>query len=94
MAVNIPGLIAVIVFYIIIFLVGILAAKIQAKKNRQQHIRGDEEVMLAGRNLGWFVGCFTMTGMTYSHMCIYNFGFLFAIVRFIGKPMRANAVTH
>lgn len=62
MAVNIPGLIAVIVFYIIIFLVGVLAAKIQSKRNRQQNVRGDEEVMLAGRNLGWFVGCFTMTG--------------------------------
>ena len=62
MAVNIPGLVAVIVFYVIIFLVGVLAAKLQAKKNRHQNTRGDEEVMLAGRNLGWFVGCFTMTG--------------------------------
>lgn len=60
MAVNIPGLIAVILFYIIIFVIGVVAAKIQSKRN--QATRGDEEVMLAGRNLGWFVGCFTMTG--------------------------------
>lgn len=57
---NIPGLIAVIVFYVAIFLVGILAAK--KKRNRDVGEYNGDEVMLAGRNLGWFVGCFTMTG--------------------------------
>ena len=61
MAVNIPGLIAVIIFYIIIFLVGILAAR--KKKSGDEATRGEgEEVMLAGRNIGLFVGTFTMTG--------------------------------
>lgn len=65
MAVNIPGLIAVIIFYIVIFVIGVVAARIQTKKNHSQHVRDDEEVMLAGRNLGWFVGCFTMTGIIF-----------------------------
>ncbi len=61
MAVNIAGLIAVIVFYIAIFVIGILAARKKAKKNADGQ-EDQEQVMLAGRNLGWFVGCFTMTG--------------------------------
>lgn len=62
MAVNVAGLIAVLLFYIVIFVAGIVAAKIKSKKN-EGNGREDEEVMLAGRNLGWFVGCFTMTGI-------------------------------
>ena len=63
MAVNVAGLIAVLLFYIVIFIAGIVAAKIKSKKN-ENNGREDEEVMLAGRNLGWFVGCFTMTGIS------------------------------
>ena len=63
MAVNVAGLIAVLLFYIVIFIAGIVAAKIKSKKN-ESNGREDEEVMLAGRNLGWFVGCFTMTGIS------------------------------
>ena len=64
MAVNVPGLIAVIVFYIIIFLIGILAAR--KKKSGDEAVGGEgEEVMLAGRNIGLFVGTFTMTGKAF-----------------------------
>ena len=63
---NIPGLIAVIVFYIIIFLIGILAAR--KKKSGDEATGGEgEEVMLAGRNIGMFVGTFTMTGKACKH---------------------------
>lgn len=55
MAVNIPGLIAVIVFYILILAVGIWAARKTKKAN-------NEDLMLAGRDIGAFVGVFTMTG--------------------------------
>ena len=61
MAVNIPGLIAVIVFYIVIFVIGIIAAR-RKRKNHEEEATDGDQVMLAGRNLGWFVGCFTMTG--------------------------------
>ncbi|RWS20493.1 high-affinity choline transporter 1-like protein, partial [Leptotrombidium deliense] len=61
MTINIPGVISVIIFYIFILLVGIWAGK--KKKNTDDG--GDEleteEVMLAGRNIGIFVGIFTMT---------------------------------
>ena len=62
MAVNVPGLIAVILFYVIIFIVGLFAAR--KKKSGDEAAGGEgEEVMLAGRNVGLFVGIFTMTGI-------------------------------
>lgn len=54
------GLVAVIVFYLLILLVGIWAGK----KNRKgsDGKTSSEEVVLAGRNIGTVVGMFTMTG--------------------------------
>ena len=54
MAINVVGVVAVIIFYIIILVVGLWAAR--------RRKEGEEEAMLAGRNIGLFVGTFTMTG--------------------------------
>ncbi|XP_044163337.1 high-affinity choline transporter 1-like [Acropora millepora] len=51
--INIPGLIAIIVFYLVIVGVGIWAAR--RRKNNE------EETMLAGRSIGGIIGTFTMT---------------------------------
>jgi high affinity choline transporter 7 len=50
MAVNISGLISVIVFYILILAIGIWAARKTKKAN-------NEDLMLAGRDIGHFI-CF------------------------------------
>lgn len=55
--INIAGVISIILFYILILAVGIWAG---AKKESGND--SEEEVMLAGRNIGLFVGIFTMTG--------------------------------
>ncbi|CAL1538083.1 unnamed protein product [Lymnaea stagnalis] len=55
MAVNVPCLIAVIVLYVVILVIGIVAAR---KTNKTQD---SEEVMVANRHLGLVVACFTMT---------------------------------
>lgn len=52
--INIPGLIAIIVFYLVIIGIGIWAAR--RRKNNA------EETMLAGRSIGGIIGTFTMTG--------------------------------
>ncbi|PAA71287.1 hypothetical protein BOX15_Mlig032268g1 [Macrostomum lignano] len=53
--INVPGLISVIIFYLLILVVGIWAG-------RKSKGRGDsEDVMVAGRNIGLVVGIFTMT---------------------------------
>ena len=61
MTVNVAGVISVVMFYILILAVGIWAGR-----KKTPHAEGDteletEEVMLAGRNIGVFVGIFTMT---------------------------------
>lgn len=54
---NVGGIISIIIFYVMILAVGIWAAK-----KKQAGNDSEEEVMLAGRSIGLFVGIFTMTG--------------------------------
>ncbi|XP_076365533.1 high-affinity choline transporter 1-like isoform X1 [Tachypleus tridentatus] len=58
MAINIPGLVSILIFYVIIMVVGIWAGR---KRKTSGGSSESEEVMLAGRNIGLFVGIFTMT---------------------------------
>ncbi|KOB76718.1 High-affinity choline transporter [Operophtera brumata] len=55
--INVAGVISIILFYVLILAVGIWAAR---KKPPGEN--SEEEVMLAGRSIGLFVGIFTMTG--------------------------------
>eukprot|EP00058_Branchiostoma_floridae_P017811 XP_002603300.1 hypothetical protein BRAFLDRAFT_119704 [Branchiostoma floridae] len=59
MAVNIPGIIAIVVFYLLILGIGLWAARRGAQKNPDGP--ESEDVMLAGRDIGLVVGMFTMT---------------------------------
>lgn len=60
MSLYIPGIISIVVFYLLILAVGIWAGK---KKPPSSGMESEsEEVMLAGRSIGMFVGIFTMTG--------------------------------
>lgn len=54
--INIAGVISILLFYILILGVGIWAARKKEAGNDSE-----EEVMLAGRSIGLFVGIFTMT---------------------------------
>ena len=56
MAINVGGLIAILVSYIILMIVGIYAGRKRGK--------GVDEMLLAGRKLGGFIGLCTMTGKT------------------------------
>ncbi|UJR30115.1 hypothetical protein I4U23_017656 [Adineta vaga] len=58
MVVHIGGLVAVIIFYVLILLVGIWAGR---KQKSSEKSPDTEEIMLAGRNIGLLVGIFTMT---------------------------------
>ena len=59
MAVNVAGLISIIVFYLLILVIGILAAR-KKNKNASEKEAGNE-VILAGRSIGLIIGSFTMT---------------------------------
>ena len=57
--INVPGLVSIIVFYLIVLFIGIWAGW----KQRKSQVTSDQEtVMLAGRNIGLFVGVLTMGG--------------------------------
>ena len=52
--INIAGVVAIIVFYLLILGIGLWAAR--------RRKEGEEEAMLAGRSIGMLVGTFTLTG--------------------------------
>jgi len=54
---NVWGLVSVIVFYIMILVIGLYASW----KNKSLSSEDSEDVFLAGRSIGLFVGMFTMT---------------------------------
>jgi len=65
MAANIPGIVGIALFYVVILVIGLWAAHSRSKKKAQEDgssAESGEEVMLAGRSIGLFVGAFTMTG--------------------------------
>ncbi|XP_036963312.1 high affinity choline transporter 1-like [Acanthopagrus latus] len=61
MAVNIPGLVAVVIFYIVILLTGVLAARKSKKVEKTCSGSKSEVTMVGGRNISVLVGVFTMT---------------------------------
>ncbi|XP_037624672.1 high affinity choline transporter 1-like [Sebastes umbrosus] len=61
MAVNVPGLVAVVVFYIVILVIGIWASR-KSKKVEKTCVGTKSEVtIVGGRNISVLVGVFTMT---------------------------------
>lgn len=58
MAVDIPGLCSIIVFYVLILAIGVFAARKTGFKTKNLKV---SELMLANRSIGLFVGTFTMT---------------------------------
>ena len=57
--INVSGLISIIVFYLIVLAIGVWAGWRQRRFQREEN---QETVMLAGRNIGLFVGILTMGG--------------------------------
>ena len=62
MAVNIPGIISLAVFYLVILGIGLWAAWRKKQKGTAEHQDESERAMVGGRDIGLLVGSFTMTG--------------------------------
>ena len=73
--INVAGLISIIVFYLVVLLIGLWAGWKQRKVAKQQgrSASSEEEVMLAGRDIGLFVGILTMGGKTINWWLLVNF---------------------
>eukprot|EP00064_Thunnus_orientalis_P006016 superscaffoldBa00000607_g6030 len=61
MALNIPGVVAVVLFYTLILATGVFAARKSRKAERKSHGNRTEVVLLGDRNINLVVGIFTMT---------------------------------
>ncbi|KAM4618879.1 high affinity choline transporter 1-like [Polymixia lowei] len=61
MAVNIPGLVALLVFYLIILVTGIWASRKSKKEEKKCQGCKSEVTIVGGRNINLLVGIFTMT---------------------------------
>lgn len=72
MAIHAEGLVAIVVFYVLILFVGIWAA--WKNKNVGVGEGGDrsESIMVGGRDIGLFVGGFTMTGELFNYGESFN----------------------
>lgn len=66
--ISIAGVVSIVLFYLLILGVGIWAGRKKEEGNDSE-----EEVMLAGRSIGLFVGIFTMTGMNimFYNICLF-----------------------
>ncbi|XP_071783355.1 high-affinity choline transporter 1-like isoform X2 [Centroberyx gerrardi] len=62
MAVDIPGLVAVVAFYVVILAIGIWASRKSKKEEKKCDGSKSEVTIVGGRNINVLVGVFTMTG--------------------------------
>lgn len=72
--INIAGVVSITIFYLLILGVGIWAGRKKEEGNDSE-----EEVMLAGRSIGLFVGIFTMTGEKLDSCCYLTYLFFMKI---------------
>lgn len=62
MAIHTEGLVAIVIFYVLILVVGIWAAWKNKNSGAGEGADQSETIMVGGRDIGLFVGGFTMTG--------------------------------
>lgn len=62
MAVNIPGVVMMVVFYLMVLGIGVWAMFKSRKKQKKSGATGMEMVLLGNRSVNVVVGAFTMTG--------------------------------
>lgn len=77
MAIHAEGLVAIVIFYVLILFVGIWAA--WKNKNSGVGVDRSESIMVGGRDIGLFVGGFTMTGELLNYRASLNFCLLVGV---------------
>ncbi|XP_055493272.1 high affinity choline transporter 1-like isoform X1 [Leucoraja erinacea] len=88
MAVNVPGLVAVIIFYLLILATGIWASRKSKQEEKKCSGTKSEVAMIGGRNIGTLVGIFTMTATWVGG------GFINGIAEITYQPHRGVSWAH
>lgn len=90
MAVNIPGVIVVAIFYLLVLATGIWAS-FKSKKEQKKSATSEMEMTLLGnRRINWVVGIFTMTG---EESCL-TMNYKVIIIKAINSILKTNDVLH
>uniref|UniRef100_A0A673ML33 High affinity choline transporter 1-like n=1 Tax=Sinocyclocheilus rhinocerous TaxID=307959 RepID=A0A673ML33_9TELE len=99
MNIHVEGLVAIVIFYLLILIVGIWAAWKNKNSGVVEGVDRSETIMVGGRDIGLFVGAFTMTaenvylpgyGLAWAQA---PFGYALSLVvggLFFAKPMRSR----
>ncbi|XP_068184109.1 high-affinity choline transporter 1-like isoform X1 [Antennarius striatus] len=92
MAANVPGVIVMVVFYLLVLGTGIWASFKSKRKQRTSGATGMEMVLLGNRSINWVVGIFTMAATwigantvvgSVEMMCTPSMGLIRVIVLFL-----------
>lgn len=62
MAVNVVGVIVMVVFYLLVIGVGLWASFKSRKEEKKREASQMETILLANRHISWVIGTFTMSG--------------------------------
>lgn len=62
MAVNIPGVVSMVFFYLLVLGTGIWASFKSKRRQKKSTASGVEMALLGDRSINWTLGIFTMTG--------------------------------
>ena len=73
MAIHAEGIVAIVIFYLLILCVGIWAAWKNKDSGVGEGSDRSEIIMVGGRDIGLFVGGFTMTGVNHALLIHYLF---------------------
>lgn len=71
MTIHVEGLVAIVLFYVLILFVGIWAAWKNKNSGVGDGLDRSENIMVGGRDIGLFVGGFTMTGESTAATCAF-----------------------
>ncbi|XP_056902860.1 high-affinity choline transporter 1-like [Takifugu flavidus] len=80
MAVNIPGVVVMVVFYLMVLGTGVWASFKSRRKQKKSGATGIEMVLVGNRSINVVVGAFTMTAT------VIDGGFIMALVEFMYLP--------
>lgn len=76
MAVNVPGLIMMLMFYLLVIGTGIWASVKSKKKGKNMQSGSIETSLLGNRSINLVMGVFTMTGHLWLLCCVLHLLFI------------------
>lgn len=92
MAVNVPGVVAMVIFYLLVLGTGIWASFKSRRKLQKSPAGAVDATLLGNRSIKWLLGIFTMTGekllaelLMVWQLCFFAFCIFFCVCVTVGS---------